>query len=125
MNTLFESNLINETETVRYPYGYIEYHSPEEDEREDIVYDQAFWEQPYEWMMLDYIHVDNEQRGRGRGQRMMTDFLSKFNNYAIILEPAPEEGGEEGFNRLVKWYKSLGFVQVTPPADHTLVKYPS
>ena len=62
------------------------------------------------YLFLSEIKILPEYRGLGYGQQAMEqiiDYANK-NNYILALTPSSDFGGNK--NRLINWYKSLGFV---------------
>lgn len=100
-------------------YGYI---SSVDDESGFVYFGAFFTEEQVEnlkkWLkeknimefsVLRNIYIDEDSRGQGFGKKLVTQFIQKSKNIAIILLASPDE---EDFN-LVDWYQSMGF-EITP-----------
>jgi ribosomal protein S18 acetylase RimI-like enzyme len=59
-------------------------------------------------VVLDYLEVKKEFRGKGWGEKAMIRFIKKFMGWKIELHAYPQDY-ETSTERLVSFYKKFGF----------------
>lgn len=79
---------------------------------DETIQDIRAWlkeEKIFEFAILRNIYVDEEDRGKGVGKSLVSNFIIKSHHLPVILLASPDE---ESFN-LQAWYEKLGF-ELTP-----------
>jgi GNAT superfamily N-acetyltransferase len=75
--------------------------------------------------ILKNMFVEEEQRGKGIGNYLLNEFISKatsLNAKCILLESDTGEEQEKGFD-LTKWYENKGFTKITNGNYPLMYKY--
>ena len=66
-----------------------------------------------EYLNIDKIFINKEFRGQGIGQKAMEKILEYASSKNMIATVTPDSVWGSSVNKLIKWYKSLGFIMNT------------
>lgn len=90
-------------------------------EQRELEAFQAHYQTGTAIALLKNMWVEEEERGQGIGSELLSEFLSKTEEYGLKAVYLIADTGEDNDFNIVSWYESNGFSKLTPKEEFPLM----